>query len=147
MMNRLLILLMLLVLSSCSKKIVPAVNVQVKDTVYTEITVEYRDTVIVYEAAKISHVFEADTLKESIQKTNDKAKLSISKQGKALHIDCDCEEELKALQLADKKESKVQVKEVIITETKEVRYIPGFLKWMLIIETSLLVGFVLGWLI
>lgn len=118
-----------------------------KDTVYTEVTIEYRDTIVVYEAANVSHVLEADTLKEPIEKKKDKAKLSISKQGNALHIDCDCEEELKALQLADKKESKVQIKEIVVTETIQVRHIPKFLKWLLVIETCLLVGILLGWLI
>lgn len=123
---------------SCSKKTAPQpIVINTKDSVLVDRYVIVRDTIIVSDSASVKVELSQKDLedlfsgkKDTIRKKNKQASLNLYKDKETglVNADCDCDTMSIVAKLKDSFQTTTQKTIVTQTITKEVKYIPFFIK-------------------
>lgn len=123
---------MLLSLATSCKA--PAQIVQVQhDSIYVTRTITVRDTFFKTPAAQVSITIPVDSFKKDLKpvsKQNQNARITISKKGNVITADCTCDTLAIKAQLISEVQNTFHSQSDIRTEIKEVKYIPGWVKFL-----------------
>lgn len=125
-------------LTSCSKKIQPKLEVQYSDVIRIQDSIIVRDTTIQIPGS-LATLSVPDSFIGKKEEKTDKAKITLYKNKEGITADCECDTLEIQAKLKEKYRYQEKEKETIITETKAIPYTPKWVKTLAFIGSFALV--------